>query len=96
VKEQLPRLLESVAVDALPAKPGTSVDLFPPPFGSARAETEPNKGQRFVDDKVRCDQRLTRLECGIASLTTQTMGRVCGVCAGDPACGIDEQSLHDP
>ena len=35
LKKQLPCLLEAVAVDALPAKPGTSVDLLPPSFGSA-------------------------------------------------------------
>ena len=76
LKEQLPRALKSVAVDTLPAKPGTSVDLFPPAFGGAQAETQSNKGHRFIDDKVRRDQCLTSLECGIASLTTPTMSRV--------------------
>ena len=94
LKEQPSRLLKSVAVDALPAKPGASVDLLPPAFRSVQAETDSKKRQRLIDHKIGRDQHPTGLQCRIPNLAAALMFRVAGIGTGGPTRGVDKEGIH--
>src|SRR3954463_6845813 len=61
-KKELPRPLETVALDALPSQPATAIDLLPACIRGCESETNANQRQRLVDDEVRGDQHATGLE----------------------------------
>src|SRR5712692_6752284 len=96
LEEQLTRLLEPIAADALPAEPRAAIDLLPPVFSSAQAESESKQRERFVDDEVGRDQGLTGLERTVARRTAACMSRIGVVGAGHPARRVDEQRFHRP
>ena len=96
LEEQLTRLLEPFAVDALPAEPRAAIHLLPPRLNRAEAEPEPKKRQRFIDDVVRRDQRLTGFERSVARRAASRVGRIRRVGARHPARRVDEQRLHRP
>src|SRR5439155_236499 len=87
LEEHLARLLEAVAVDALPPEARAPIDLLPPFPGSDQPEPEPKESERFMDDEVGRDQHLAGLERSITRRTTSSVRRIRRVGARQPAGG---------
>src|SRR5437867_3864552 len=82
LKKQVTCLFESLAVDSLPAEPGALINLLPQPLRSGQTEAESNEGERFIDDEVGRDQRMSSVECRITSRATSKVSGVGAVGAG--------------
>src|ERR1700736_109291 len=73
VKEPLQRALRSPGIDPLPGEARASLDLFPPAFGGAEAETHAQQSQRLVHHVVGGKEDATSLHPIVASLACLVM-----------------------
>ena len=96
LKEQVACSLEPVAVDAFPSQPSASVDLSPPCIRSVETEPKADQRQRFVDDEIRRDQRLSRFERRVTCRARLDMSRVGAVGAGHPSSLAGEEPFLPP